>query len=44
MVRAIKRALDDAGMEIPFPYRTLTFKEALPIKRSQAENRAENDA
>ncbi|OWK33196.1 mechanosensitive ion channel family protein [Sphingomonas dokdonensis] len=43
VVRAIKRALDDAGMEIPFPYRTLTFKEALPIKRSQAENGAEND-
>ena len=40
VVRAIKRALDDAGMEIPFPYRTLTFKEALPIKRSQAENDA----
>lgn len=40
VVRAIKRALDDAGMEIPFPYRTLTFKEALPIKRGQAENDA----
>lgn len=26
VVRAIKRALDEAGMEIPFPYRTLTFK------------------
>lgn len=34
VVRGIKRALDDAGMEIPFPYRTLTFKEALPLKRS----------
>ena len=31
VVRAIKRALDDAGMEIPFPYRTLTFKEPLPL-------------
>lgn len=40
VVRAIKRALDDAGMEIPFPYRTLTFKEPLPIKRGQAENNA----
>lgn len=26
VVGAIKRALDDAGIEIPFPYRTLTFK------------------
>ncbi|WP_182869538.1 mechanosensitive ion channel family protein [Stieleria mannarensis] len=26
VVAAIKRALDDAGIEIPFPYRTLTFK------------------
>lgn len=33
VVRAIKRALDDAGMEIPFPYRTLTFKESLSIVR-----------
>lgn len=32
VVRAIKRALDDAGIEIPFPYVTHTFKEALPIK------------
>ena len=28
VVAAIKRALDDAGIEIPFPYRTLTFKNA----------------
>lgn len=26
VVAAIKRSLDDAGIEIPFPYRTLTFK------------------
>lgn len=38
VITAIKRALDDAGIEIPFPYRTLTFKgpieapdEALPL-------------
>ena len=31
VVAAVKRALDEAGIEIPFPYRTLTFKEALPI-------------
>ena len=31
VVASVKRALDDAGIEIPFPYRTLTFKEALPL-------------
>ncbi|NIP37948.1 MAG: mechanosensitive ion channel family protein [Candidatus Dadabacteria bacterium] len=30
VVEAVKKALDHAGIEIPFPYRTLTFKE--PIK------------
>lgn len=35
VVAAVKRALDDAGIEIPFPYRTLTFKEALPLKRDE---------
>lgn len=38
VVRAIKRALDDANMEIPFPQRTLTFKEALPIRRSKSRD------
>lgn len=33
VVAAVKRALDDAGIEIPFPYRTLTFKEPLPLLR-----------
>ncbi|NND69594.1 MAG: mechanosensitive ion channel family protein [Halioglobus sp.] len=31
VLSAIKKALDDADIEIPFPYRTLTFKEPLPI-------------
>lgn len=31
VVRAIKRALDDAGMEIPFPQRTLWFRDSLSI-------------
>lgn len=31
VVEAIKTALDDAGIEIPFPYRTLTFKEPLTL-------------
>jgi small-conductance mechanosensitive channel len=33
VVASVKRALDDEGIEIPFPYRTLTFKEALPLTR-----------
>ena len=36
VVAAVKRALDDAGIEIPFPYRTLTFKEPLPLSRAKA--------
>lgn len=32
VVARVKRALDDAGIEIPFPYRTLTFKEPLPLQ------------
>ncbi len=31
VVRAIKRALDEAGIEIPFPYVTHTFKERVPL-------------
>jgi small-conductance mechanosensitive channel len=34
VVAAVKRALDEAGIEIPFPYRTLTFKESLPLSGS----------
>ena len=37
VIRAIKRALDDAGIEIPFPYVTNTFKEPLKITRSPSE-------
>ncbi|SPJ22742.1 mechanosensitive ion channel family protein [Palleronia abyssalis] len=33
VVAAVKRALDETGIEIPFPYRTLTFKEPLPIRQ-----------
>lgn len=33
VVRAIKRALEDAGIEIPFPYITHTFKESVPIQQ-----------
>jgi small-conductance mechanosensitive channel len=31
-VAAIKAALDAAGIEIPFPYRTLTFKQPLGVR------------
>ncbi len=34
VVAAVKRALDDAGIEIPFPYRTLTFKGDVPVRDS----------
>ena len=37
VVGAVKRALDDAGIEIPFPYRTLTFKDPLPLMRPEGE-------
>ncbi len=31
VVEAVKRALDEAGIEIPFPYRTITFKGPIPV-------------
>lgn len=37
VVAAVKRALDEAGIEIPYPYRTLTFKEPLPHRDIGAE-------
>lgn len=40
-VAAIKRALDDAGIEIPFPYRTLTFKEPLRLARRETTSGTE---
>ncbi|MDA8585036.1 mechanosensitive ion channel family protein [Rhodobacteraceae bacterium] len=33
VVSSVKRALDTAGIEIPFPYRTLTFKEPLNLRQ-----------
>ena len=35
VVTAIKGALDEAGIEIPFPYRTLVFKEPLALSQEQ---------
>jgi len=40
IVIAIKAALDEAGIEIPFPYRTLTFKEPLPLARAGGDEAA----
>ncbi|MEE4200546.1 mechanosensitive ion channel family protein [Erythrobacter sp.] len=37
VVRAIKRGLDDAGIEIPFPYVTHTFKEKVPLGETPGE-------
>ena len=39
VIAAVKGALDDAGIEIPFPYRTLTFKEPLSL----ADDRERHD-
>lgn len=33
VVSAVKRALEEAGIEIPFPYLTLTFKGDVPVKQ-----------
>ena len=44
VVAAVKRALDEAGIEIPFPYRTLTFKEPLPLVRPKEEDERFDEA
>jgi len=35
VIIALKSALDEAGIEIPFPYRTMTFAEPLRIESSK---------
>ncbi|QQN73440.1 mechanosensitive ion channel family protein [Croceicoccus sp. YJ47] len=40
VVMAIKRGLDDAGIEIPFPYVTNTFKEPLSLHRADNDTAA----
>ena len=42
VVAAVKSALDEAGIEIPFPYRTLTFKEPLPLIRGGTDSKDAN--
>jgi small-conductance mechanosensitive channel len=44
VIESIKIALDEAGIEIPFPYRTLTFSQPLGIKRDGMHNRTRSDA
>ena len=36
VIEAVKKGLDNAGIEIPFPYRTLTFNEPLSVKQKAA--------
>lgn len=39
VVRAVKSALDEAGIEIPFPYVTHTFKETVPVSQLGRTNK-----
>ncbi len=38
VVASVKRALDEAGIEIPYPYQTLTFHEPLPVRQIAANS------
>lgn len=38
VVAAVKKALDEAGIEIPFPYRTLTFGGDVPVRLTGTED------
>ena len=39
VITAVKDALDESGIEIPFPYRTLTFKEPLSLTRKDNDKK-----
>ncbi|QDT14654.1 mechanosensitive ion channel domain-containing protein [Alienimonas californiensis] len=43
VVSAVKRALDDAGIEIPFPQRTLWFKETLNLSNRDDDGGSNGD-
>jgi small-conductance mechanosensitive channel len=38
VVASVKKALDGAGIEIPFPYRTLTFGGKVPVRLTSTES------
>jgi len=38
VVATVKKAFDNAGIEIPFPHRTLTFGDAIPVRLSNPDN------
>lgn len=44
VVQAVKLALDDAGIEIPFPYRTLTFKGPIGVRSTEGEETSRDAA
>jgi len=44
VIMSVKKALDDADIEIPFPYRTLTFKEDLNINSKSINETDEKGA
>jgi small-conductance mechanosensitive channel len=37
IVVAIKAALDAAGIEIPYPYRTLHFRAPIPVENESSK-------
>lgn len=39
VVAAVKSALDKSGIEIPFPYRTLTFNQPISVNTDQNEDK-----
>lgn len=43
VIAAVKSALDEAGIEIPFPYRTLTFKEPIAFRSPSKEESPSSD-
>jgi small conductance mechanosensitive channel len=37
VVIAVKNALDGAGIEMPYPYVTNTYKDAVPVRLQEAQ-------
>ena len=40
VVAAVKSALDKSGIEIPFPYRTLTFNQPISVNTDKQQNKS----